>query len=81
MHHTHPPQTAQECVALNRYESAALVLALASPWAGVFEEVAVEADSPLPKRLRYCGLVFDAGKPDTCPVGAVGCNEILAESE
>lgn len=28
-----------------------------------------------------CGLVFDVGKPDTCPVGAVGCDDLLAESE
>lgn len=28
-----------------------------------------------------CGLLFDNGKPETCPAGAVGCHERLAESD
>jgi hypothetical protein len=55
----HLPQAAQEWAALGRSDATERVLALAAPWAAVFEEVAQEADSPLPKRASYCGMVFD----------------------
>jgi hypothetical protein len=46
-------------VALGRYAAAETVLLLAVPWAAVFQEVALEADSPLNKRVSYCCMVFD----------------------
>ena len=61
----HPPctqtvQAAQEWVALGSFLPASDVLALAAPWVAVFEEVAMEGDTPPIKRARYAAMVFDA---------------------
>ena len=36
----------------------------------------------LPAWVCYnCGLLFPEGKPETCPCDAVGCNDVLKESD
>lgn len=53
-------QAAQELAALGRDGEADAVLALAAPWAAVFEEVALEAGTPRDRRAAYCAAAFDA---------------------